>query len=153
MAAFRLSGRPVRPHTPEVRHSLYVHIVWVTRDRAPLIDATIAEFLWRYMRQVAAQERAQVLAGGLLTTHVHLLVRLHPVTSISKLLQRLKGGSSVLASKEGHAPVDRPLRWAKGYSIHSVSHRALPNVTEYVRRQNERHPQEAIPGWRGGFAA
>ena len=132
-----------------MRHSLYVHVVWTTRDREPLIDARIAGFVWRYCRQVAVQERAAILAGGIVATHMHLLVRLHPLTNIPQMIQRMKGGTAVIATKEGHAPRDRPLRWAKGYAIHSVSSRAVPAVREYVRRQADRHPKDAIPDWAG----
>ena len=41
------------------------------------------------------------------------------------------------------------LRWSKGYAIHSVSPRSLPAAREYVRRQNERHPNETIQHWEG----
>jgi REP element-mobilizing transposase RayT len=35
-----------------------------------------------------------VLSLGIVRTHVHLLVRLHPTTSIPRPVQRLKGGSA-----------------------------------------------------------
>jgi REP element-mobilizing transposase RayT len=132
-----------------MRDRLYVHIVWTTRGREPTIDATVARFLFRFLPAIARQERAGVHALGIVRTHVHLLLQLHPTTNISRLLQRLKGGSSVLANRGGHA-AGRPLRWARGYNIESVSPRALAAAREYVLRQPVHHPQEAIPGWSGG---
>ena len=38
-----------------VRHRLYVHVVWTTRGRAPLLDAKVARFLWRFLRDVVRQ--------------------------------------------------------------------------------------------------
>ncbi len=38
---------------------------------------------------------------GILQTHVHLLVRMHPTTQLPRLLQRLKGASAVLAGRRG----------------------------------------------------
>jgi len=130
-----------------MRHRLYVHVVWTTRDRAPLITAPAAIFLSRFLPAVAAQERGAVLALGLVSTHVHLLLRLHPLASIPRLLQRLKGGSATLAEREGHCVAGTVLRWAKGYDLESVSPRAVPRVLEYVSRQAERHPSVAIDGW------
>lgn len=132
-----------------VRDRLYVHLVWTTRDREATIDLPVAQFLGRFLPAVARQERAGVHALGIVSTHVHLLLQLHPTTSIPRLLQRLKGGSSVLANREGHATT-RPLRWAKGYGIASVSPRALEAVRAYVMRQAAHHPGEAIPGWEPG---
>jgi REP element-mobilizing transposase RayT len=73
----------------------------------------------------------------------------HPTTDISRLLQRLKGGSAAVAGKERHSSEGNHLRWAKGYSIRSVSPRNLATVREYLRQQPLHHPTEAIPGWLG----
>ena len=127
-----------------MRHRLYVHLVWTTRDREPLITSSAARFLLRFFPAIAAQERAQVLACGILTTHVHLLLRLNPATAISRLVQRLKGGSAMVATREGHMSRGQFLRWAKGYTVESVSPRALPDVAEYIGRQPEHHPKETI---------
>lgn len=130
-----------------MRHRLFVHLVWTTRDRAPLIDARVAEFLSRYLRDVAAQERTRVVALGMVQTHVHMLQRIHPQSSLTRLVQRLEGGSAAVARKKGHSPVARPLRWARGYSIDSVSPRAVEIVRDYVLAQPEHHPAEAIERW------
>ena len=110
-----MDGAPARSKFPTMRDRLYVHIVWTTRGREPTIDATVARFLTRFLPAVARQARAGLHAVGIVRTHIHLLLQLHPTTNISRLLQRLKGGSSVLANREGHAA--RPLRWARGYNI------------------------------------
>ena len=132
-----------------MRHRLYCHVVWTTRDRQRLIDNSLAAFLCRFLRDVARQERAHILEIGMVATHVHLLVRVDPTTSISRLLQRLKGGSSAVADKERHSTNGRSLKWTKGYSIESVSPRALEAVRQYLRQQSIHHAQEAIPGWSG----
>ncbi len=82
-------------------------------------------------------------------THVHLLVRIRPMTNVSRLLQRLKGGSAAIAGKERHAAEGTPLKWAKGYSIHSVGMRDLAAVRAYLRAQPLHHPDEVISGWEG----
>jgi REP element-mobilizing transposase RayT len=131
-----------------VRHRIYFHIVWATRGRAPLIDAGLAAFLCRFLRQMARAERAHVLEIGMVTTHVHVLARAHPMADIARLLQRLKGASSI-AGKEGHSTYGAVLKWAKGYAIHSVGARSLGAVRQYLRDQPRHHPQEAIAGWNG----
>src|SRR4029077_9888880 len=102
-----------------MRHPLDAHIVWTTRSRAPLIDLRVARFLDRFLRAVAREERAIVLELGMVRNHLHLLIRFHPLSSLPRLLQRLKGASSNVASRERHASI--PLYWARGYSIETVS--------------------------------
>lgn len=128
----------------QVRHRLYAHIVWTTKHRAPLIDLRVARFLDRFLRAVARQERALILELGLVDDHIHLLIRHHPLTHIPKLLQRLKGASSNVASRERHSDT---LLWARGYAIGSVSRLALNTARAYVRDQPLRHPEHRIAGW------
>ena len=130
-----------------MRHRLYAHLTWTTLDRAPLISAKLAEFLTRFLPAMASQEYAGILAIGIVSTHVHLIVRLQPATDISRLVQRLKGGSAAIATREGHAGKGPRLRWAKGYNIESVSPRAIPQVLQYLNQQPLRHPDQVIPGW------
>jgi REP element-mobilizing transposase RayT len=128
-------------------HQLYYHIVWTTRDRRATITRVVAEFLDRILRSIARQERASMLELGMVATHVHLLVRAHPMSVIPRLLQRLKGASSALAGKELGLSAEHQLRWAQGYTIQTISPRMVETVRDYVRHQAERHPQEAIAGW------
>lgn len=127
-----------------MRHRLYVHIVWTTRHREPSIDGRVARFLTPFLPAVAQQERAAILELGVVSDHVHLLVRVHPSTSLPRLVQRLKGGSAVLANREGHARRGHPLHWAKGYNVETVSPTSLRRVREYIRSQPKHHPARAI---------
>jgi len=131
-----------------MRHRLYVHLVWTTRARAPIIDAALARFLCRFLRAMARKERAYILEIGMVGTHVHVLARVHPTNSVSSLVKRLKGASSTVAAQEGLGGQNR-LYWAKGYSVQSVSLRALDVVRAYLRRQPTHHPGDAIAGWAG----
>jgi REP element-mobilizing transposase RayT len=132
-----------------MRHQIFLHIVWTTRDREPLIDAKGAVILRRLLPGMARQERARIVELGMVRTHVHALVEVHPTTSIPRLMQRLKGGSSVIVNRERGSSRLNPLRWAKGYSISSVSPLAVERVRSYVRRQPTHHPAEAIRDPRG----
>jgi REP element-mobilizing transposase RayT len=131
-----------------MRHRLYCHLVWTTRNRQPLIDVATATFLERYLRTVATRLDAEVVEIGIVRTHVHVLARVPPTTSIPVLVQSLKGGSATVANREVRTNGSGKLAWAEGYSASSVSEVALDRVRRYVRRQAEHHPNEAIPGYR-----
>ena len=129
-----------------MRDQLYYHVAWTTRDRKPSIDAAVARFLTRYLASVARQERTRIIELGIVSTHVHMLIKTHATTSIPRLLQRFKGGSATLANREGHASRDM-LRWAKGYNIQTVGPRQVESVRRYIHQQPLRHPLEAITGF------
>lgn len=123
-----------------------VHFVWTTRDRQPLIDRGRADFLWENLPIVTRQERALLLELGMVSTHIHLLMCLHPMTQIPRMLQRMKGGTATLINRHVRSRL-ADLRWAKGYSLTSVCPRHIDLIANYVRHQDRRHPTEAIPGW------
>ena len=88
-----------------------------------------------------------MLALGIVASHVHVLFEAHPTTVLPRLMQRLKGGSSVLINREGHiAHEGKTIRWAKGYTIHTVGYHGLQAARRYVVSQAERHPDERIDG-------
>ena len=131
-----------------MHHKLLVHIVWTTRDREATIDSRRAAYLWENLPVIARQERVHILEIGIVTTHLHLLVRIHPSTSLPRLLQRMKGGTA--RAVNWHASVSGPaLRWAKGYSATTVSPRHVGAAASYVRQQHTHHPVDAISGWAG----
>jgi REP element-mobilizing transposase RayT len=136
-----------------MRHQIYLHLGWTTRDRAALIDCPLARFLSRILRALARKERSYILEIGMVQTHVHLLIRIRPTTCVASLVKRMKGASSALATQEGFAAPGGRLYWAKGYSVDSVSARALENIRQYLRDQPRHHPAEAILEWEGDIAA
>jgi REP element-mobilizing transposase RayT len=124
-------------------HRIYFHLTWSTYRRMPMIDGPTRDFLDGFFRRIEIQERAGVIALGLLRTHVHLLVESGPRIDLSRLVQLLKGGSSYAASRQ---PDNRlGLRWNREYSVTTVSPKLLTTAIEYIKRQNERHPSEVIP--------
>jgi putative transposase len=133
-----------------MRHRIYYHITWTTRDRFPLIDHEVSGFLRHFLPKIAREERATILELGIVDNHVHALVRAHPNTDVPRLVQRFKGASARLATKHGIARRGLGLRWAKGYSIESVGPRALEAARSYVRSQTTRHPEHRVHSIRDG---
>ena len=130
-----------------MHHRLYHHLVWTTLDRAPSIDAPTAQFLCRYLPTVAERFGVDILEIGLVSTHVHLLVRIPTTTSMAQLLQGFKGGSAARVNREIRTRRQEKLRWGHGYSATSVSEASMERVRRYVHRQPEHHPDERIRGW------
>jgi len=123
-------------------HQLYFHLTWSTLNRLPMIDRPTRDFLEPFIKRTAVQERAVVVQIAILRTHVHVLVRTPPRFDLGRLVQVMKGGSSYAANRLPGNVLG--LRWTRRYSVTTVSPRALRLVIEYLRRQDARHPGEAI---------
>lgn len=124
-------------------HRLLYHIVCATRDRAPVIDLPAAVFIARAFRARAREHRAVILELGVVSTHVHLLLRGDLLTDIPEMIARMKRE----VSRPAKASTIAPIAWADGYDIESVSPGEEARLRHYLRAQPYRHPAEAIVGW------
>ncbi|HZE94006.1 MAG TPA: IS200/IS605 family transposase [Gemmatimonadales bacterium] len=123
-------------------HQLFIHIVWTTLDRQPMIDRTTRDFLDSFLRKTASKQDVEVVDLAILKTHVHLVVRTPPRLDLPRLVQFFKGGSSYTASR---LPGNKlGLRWAPEYSATTVSPKHLDRVGRYLAGQANHHPHETI---------
>ena len=116
---------------------LYLHLVWSTWKRAPLITPQLQPRIYAVLQHQASQLKADVIAIGGIEDHVHVLLRFPTNVATSTLVQRLKGASShfvthVLRSQEA-------FKWQGAYGAFTLTKRAVPHVREYVLNQEARH--------------
>jgi REP element-mobilizing transposase RayT len=122
---------------PSTYTNLLYHLVFSTKDRAPLITEAIREDLYSYMGGIIRGEGGVSLQIGGISDHVHLLVKLKPAVAVSDILRQLKSNSSKWAN-ETHESVHK-FGWQDGYAAFSVSKSQVPVVTEYIRNQEQHH--------------
>ena len=117
--------------------SLYVHLVWATWDRVPLISVDIERRLYRNIESEAQQLGCQVLALNGTDNHVHLFVTLPTTVSIAELVKQIKGVSSHFVNDELR-PAEH-FKWQGSYGAFTVSHWDVAKVADYIRHQKEHH--------------
>ena len=122
-------------------HALYVHLVWVTWRRRRMITARVAAFLRRFLPAEAARHGCEVVALGVVSDHVHMILRIPTRVDLPRMVQGLKGGSARLGNLESTVG----LRWQKGYHVQTVSPSGLPRVIAYVKNQARRHGEGVAP--------
>jgi REP element-mobilizing transposase RayT len=117
---------------------LYLHAVWATKHRLPLIDGDIKMDLYSAAIKKAEDLKSVVLAIGGVEDHMHLLLSLWPTVSVAHLVGEIKGYSahSVNRSRRGEGS---PFRWQGSYGALTIAKRDLGRVTDYIRRQREHH--------------
>ena len=74
--------------------------------------------------------------------HIHLFVGLHPVQSISNLLQVVKGESSEWINNKGF--VRGKFQWQEGYGAFSYGHSQVNQVYQYIMNQKEHHEKQTF---------
>jgi putative transposase len=118
---------------------LYLHLVWSTWDRAPLITPELLEAVDRCIRGECAKLGVEVMAFGGVADHVHLLVRFPTTVSIAELVKQVKGSSSHLANQRLRVP----FKWQGRYGAFTVSPSHVPRIRDYVLNQERHHADES----------
>lgn len=117
--------------------ALYVHLVWGTWDRFPLITPAIERRLYRSIEAEAVGMGCTVLALNGVPDHVHLLVRLPSTLTVANLVKQVKGVSSHLVN-ENLAP-GSGFRWQGYYGAFTISRWDVDRIKVYIRHQKEHH--------------
>ena len=127
---------------PQERLPLYVHLVWCTWQRQPLLTGETEHALHRALgAECVALEGEPVALGGM-PDHVHLLTRLPATLSVAALVKRLKGASAHLMTHQ-LAP-EAFFKWQPGYGAVTVSPRHLAQIATYIARQRDHHASNTL---------
>ena len=121
-------------------HSLariWVHIVFGTKFRQPLLKREFRGALYAHLRQTFAQLKCRVLIINGTADHVHALAMLPRNLSLATLMQSIKGESSHWINRCSFLP--SPFSWQVGYGAFSVSESIVPTVQAYIQRQEKHH--------------
>ncbi len=116
---------------------LYIHLIWSTWDRLPVISPEIECRLFRAIVAKCRETKCTPIRIGGVPDHVHLLVRLHPAIAVSHLVKELKGSSSHLMTHEIR-PGDF-FKWQGAYGAFSLRYDEVPVIKKYIANQKRHH--------------
>ncbi len=109
-----------------------VHCVFSTKGRVNLIHDP--EALWKRLGVIAHAKNIPLITAGGTTNHVHLLIALSPVMTLSSAIQNLKAHSSRWMKEDVPA-----FAWQEGYGAFSVAESQRPTILGYIGTQEEHH--------------
>ena len=120
------------------------HIVWTPKYRYRILRGNMARAVYGSVMIFCEQQSCEVVELNVQEDHVHLLVKIPPKVSVSKLVGVLKGRSAIrLFNKYPHLrkkPFWGNHFWSKGYCVDTVGVDA-EMVRKYVKCQQK---QEAL---------
>ena len=122
---------------PQSLSYLLTHIVFSTKDRAPVLDATVRPALHAYLATVARNVDCECFRVGGVADHVHLAVRLSRTIPMAQLIEELKTSSSKWLKTQ--SPTLTSFAWQRGYGAFSVGPSDLDVLLHYINNQEEHH--------------
>ena len=127
---------------PQSLSLVIVHIIFSTKDRAPLLDTDVRPRLHAFLATVARNAGCEAYRIGGVADHVHLAVRLSRTITIAELVETLKTSSSKWLKTQ--SPTLAAFAWQRGYGCFSVGPTDLQALCEYVDRQEEHHQRRTF---------
>lgn len=120
---------------------LYLHSVWATWDRMPLLVPAIEQTVYAAILAKCHELDCEPLAIGGTVDHVHLLVRFPTTLAVADLVKEVKGATSYLVTHQG---AEESFKWQGSYGAFTVSKESVPRVRAYVEGQKQHHSSGAI---------
>ncbi|PIP38993.1 MAG: transposase [Desulfobacterales bacterium CG23_combo_of_CG06-09_8_20_14_all_51_8] len=122
---------------PQSLSFLLIHVVFSTKDRAPMLGATVRPALHAYLATVARNADCECYRVGGVADHVHIAVRLSRTITVATLVEKLKTSSSKWLKTQ--SPDLAGFSWQRGYGAFSVGLANLDDLRRYIDNQEEHH--------------
>lgn len=123
---------------------LYLHLVWATWDRLPLIRPEFRQAIYGCIQDQLRKHRCDVIAIGGIEDHVHVLTRFPTTVAIADVVKHAKGASSNLMTQT--VARGEFFKWQGYYGAFTLGKRHAPIVRDYVLRQEEHHREGRLHG-------
>jgi putative transposase len=117
---------------------LLVHIIFSTKNCAPVLEESLLPDLFAYLGTVARNAGSECYRVGGVADHVHLAIRLDRTSNVSDLVKELKSASSQWVKGRG---LDG-FSWQRGYGAFSVGPADLNSLIAYIDAQKEHHAKQ-----------
>ena len=122
---------------PQSHSAVFVHLVFSTKNREPLIRAPVESELYAYGTTVLKNAGCPALAMNGTADHVHVLFDLSRVKTLAEVVEELKTSTSKWIKTK--SPNFRGFHWQSGYGAFSVSQSNVEQVVHYIHRQKDHH--------------
>lgn len=122
---------------PQSLVRMLVHVVFSTKNRVDLITPDIEDGLFGYMNGIVENNNSKLLLANGTANHIHMLISLGRVLSISELVGDMKRDSSSWIKKQDSQ--FSKFYWQEGYGAFSVGQTEVDMVMKYIAKQKEHH--------------
>jgi putative transposase len=127
----------------------YIHLIFSTKDRQPLITESIENDLFNYLGGTCLKLDCQPITVGGYLDHVHILCMLSKKIALIKLMESIKSNSSKWMKTIDDQFND--FYWQDGYGAFSVNPSEIDTASVYIRNQKQHHQKKTFQEEYRGF--
>ena len=120
----------------------YIHLVFSTKYRQPLIIESVENELYSYLGGICKELECPPIKVGGYFDHVHILCLLSKKIALMKLLEEVKSHSSKwIKTKDERL---KNFYWQDGYGAFSVNPAEVDVVIRYIENQKTHHGKKTF---------
>jgi REP element-mobilizing transposase RayT len=116
---------------------IWVHTVWGTKNRQPLLTKDIRNNVFQHIKSNAKSKGIFIDAINGYLDHTHCLISLQAEQCIATVMNLIKGESSYWINK--NKVIMTKFEWADEYYAGSISPSHLEGLRKYIGLQEEHH--------------
>ena len=123
------------------RHTIWAcdyHIIWCTKYRKQVLTSAIQERLKEIIMEKQEDYNYSVTALEIMPEHVHLLASIEPKYSVTDIVGKIKGYSSMILRREFSGLKRIRALWTSSKFVASTGGVTLEALKEYVEGQKYR---------------
>ncbi len=125
-------------------HQIYLHSIFAVKYREAVIDKSWKPLILGVIGNLINETGCKTIIVNGIEDHIHCLLGLKPVVSISELMKSVKAKSSKYIND--HHLTKVRFEWQEGYGVFSYSHSQIESVYQYIANQEEHHKKQAFIG-------
>ena len=116
---------------------IWVHAVWGTKGRHPLLSNGLRQAFLDHIRETALKKNIEISMINCWVDHVHCLIRLQPEQNIAEVVDKIRKEASQWIN--GNHLETKRFAWSGEYYVASVSEGNLNGVKNYISGQERQH--------------
>jgi putative transposase len=123
-------------------HQVYLQVIFAVKYRRAVISKDWKPILLGVIGNLINETGCKTIIVNGIEDHIHCLLGLKPVISISELMKSVKAKSSKYINE--HELTKVRFEWQEGYGVFSYSHSQIDNVYHYIANQEEHHKKQSF---------
>jgi REP element-mobilizing transposase RayT len=127
---------------PNTYTQIHIQYVFAVKNKAALIDRSWKGELEKYITGIVQNHGHKMLQINCQSDHVHLLIGLRPIHSVSAIAQKIKVESSLWIKEQKLCK--SPFYWQEGYGAFSYDKSQVADVIRYIQNQEIHHRKESF---------
>ena len=121
---------------------IHIHFVFAVKYRNCVIHDSWKDELYKYITGIVQNNKHKMICINGMQDHVHVLIGLKPIQSVSDLMQDIKGSSSKWINERKF--VQAKFEWQEGYGGFSYGKSQLRDVINYIENQEKHHGKRSF---------